>query len=1262
MRGRIPTLLVTATMVVLRPPAGADCILDVWPGSTVTFDPPPILFPNWVQAPTAGFMLYECDDVTCASCATSNLTGVTIMNYGTATGGVTGDLTGMYLSYVCGTQNSAVFAMTYAGVWTVGAGNHPTWTWAGTLVLSTDPCDTKNGCWCYPSLLVYSDIGSCPVDGASIVLGPGYSFMGEGGVTDSCGCAGPTDSYTAPEVNVGYVMKKCDPRIAAPGDAINYTIYYGKPGTPNVSNLTITDSLPPYTHWNGVASPTPDAGWDPNPGPPPRLQWTFAGPVATAGGATGAITFQLTADWGNGEGFEPGSGDAAAPEGEYLRNYAQMSWTNNGCTAGRVSNGVATVIRRYLMWMIGDNDVLFASAYGQPPDEMVYSIYIKNVSTSKTWWNVSVWDTVPAELDVWAQDTGFDDPCTGWTMTPSGCVAAGAGRVVGGGKTVLTWKLDMPPQATMELRWKAKVATPAGPGTTAINNMYVLELGRSGVVGGTGHQGRPKNFVHLAPIVLRTTYISFAGIGGGGLGKLGMFATFYPLNKMTEFILFGYEAPNTDAWVNAGGVSKAITDRIGTCTGGFTCSAGYPGGLAGSACKTERIPADYTCFSGGVPSEVGYGLSAPCGHNPSPSGPCSSIPVPVYHHCYKMVANTPVLWQLFTCDGNNAHTFAPSTSLTFSGFMHYAFARDCYGSDIFNVMNTSVDPYNNLDPTLATTLHTFTWDFNTVSWVYRNTYEIDKESHVAVCEMPICNVHWRFMSSSAKLIVRQSKGDWFSSESNWDAFSPARNGGTLSTDVPGEAMYIFPNMKPGYLMVQAIVTNMGAVNATYRIEVYKPFNTVDRASCVPPWMADFSGTWSYRVTHSVAAGFAAWGASWSTRNPHIYGTEGDMSFLFMDPPAGTGGIYRLVLVSGGPIEVDQGADVLSVYGGGSLMHPAVSGDQVGTDFWLGMGYQWVFSGTPCDAVPANFTYTVDVFCPKAGMVVKETTSDNAYSATYTTTAADQCVAFRNIATVPLGGHRIVRWQITGANAIVMYNQCQPSHKFFTAPFVQVGTHYTIITPPVVYIGQNFWITIVVTEAGGGTKCDYVGTTSFTSTDPGAKVENTAMDSYNYAWPVSNCGVKVFVNVSMTRLGLQTIVAADTADGSVTGLTSINVVGVDVRFTKEPRLAVAASGDTVRFRLCWSNYSSASAFTFVVTDAVPVGTTFVPEAGVSGLDCGSTDGTALGVSYSTLASATMPAAASFSLGNPVAGTRWLRWTIPVAGVQTSGCACFRVKVN
>jgi uncharacterized repeat protein (TIGR01451 family) len=178
-----------------------------------------------------------------------------------------------------------------------------------------------------------------------------------------------------------------------------------------------------------------------------------------------------------------------------------------------------------------------------------------------------------------------------------------------------------------------------------------------------------------------------------------------------------------------------------------------------------------------------------------------------------------------------------------------------------------------------------------------------------------------------------------------------------------------------------------------------------------------------------------------------------------------------------------------------------------------------------------------------------------------------------------------------------------------------------------------------------------------------------MDLYNFTWSsAAACssvpdedGIKMFLGVVLVRMGLQTIVGMDIGDGSINGLTAILVVAADVKLQKSPKLTVAASGDTVQFKVCWSNFSSGSAFTFVITDALPNGTTFVPEA-PGGLDCGNTKGLALAVAYTTSTTPTMPPAASFTTGNPTAGTRWLRWTVPYTGVNTTGCGCYRVTVN
>ena len=77
--------------------------------------------------------------------------------------------------------------------------------------------------------------------------------------------------------------------------------------------------------------------------------------------------------------------------------------------------------------------------------------------------------------------------------------------------------------------------------------------------------------------------------------------------------------------------------------------------------------------------------------------------------------------------------------------------------------------------------------------------------------------------------------------------------------------------------------------------------------------------------------------------------------------------------------------------------------------------------------------------------------------------------------------------------------------------------------------------------------------------------------------------------------------------SVTDIVVL-VVGADVKMEKRKKLSVAASGDTVQFQICWSNYSTATAATFVITDAVPNGTTYVPEVASLSL-CGWTGPTA-----------------------------------------------------
>ena len=82
-------------------------------------------------------------------------------------------------------------------------------------------------------------------------------------------------------------------------------------------------------------------------------------------------------------------------------------------------------------------------------------------------------------------------------------------------------------------------------------------------------------------------------------------------------------------------------------------------------------------------------------------------------------------------------------------------------------------------------------------------------------------------------------------------------------------------------------------------------------------------------------------------------------------------------------------------------------------------------------------------------------------------------------------------------------------------------------------GGNSTETIVV-DQGNTTKTDYCGTSSFTATDPLARIENTNMDSYNFTWSAAaTCnvapnedGFKVFVNVTFTGVPLASVVSPE----------------------------------------------------------------------------------------------------------------------------------------
>ena len=1237
--GLVASILIFALMVFSPRTAfsASSCLQGVWDDNTVS---PMIIYPNWSKVLVSRQMLW----MYAAGTAPENIKSITVINYGSAG---TADIKDVYVRFYCGATSSGTLTLTYAGVYNMDSGSGAAWTWTGTTVdfsACVDMCGAPFLCGGFFSADIMVDIQPCPTAGRSIRMGfPTKGFIGS--VYDNYGCVQPTGDSLGPEHTIQYLYK-VGPDTASPGDTVDFTVYYGKPGTANINPIVLLDTIPQYMHYvTGSGVPAPDAGWDPNPSVPAKLRWTLAGPFIPAGGATAKVVFSMTVDWGNGESFEPGSGDVGAPEGWRINNTMHATYTGTTCPGGgAVSNPAQTTVKRFMMWLIGDNDVLFSPSYGQSPDEIIYSVFVKNISSDKTWWDVRMWDTVPPELDVWGADCGFDDPCSGWTMTPSGCAAAGPGRVVSAGKTILTWKVDMPPQFTIGLRWKAKVSGTSAPGNTAVNVLSVKANGRPGIVDGTGSSGVASNFAHLAPIILPTTYISYVswGVLGWDDPQDGDALSFFPLNKKAQFELRGLSY-TTWGPATGGAVSASIGCLLGDCIGGFPGSPGCTpapiiSGLSSQAgCKAERIPARWH-FAGPGPNTTGH------------------------QHIYKITSNCPVNWQCLPAAGQQCadyHTYAPSTTLSYVGLLHY-FQKSAYhatmvhtGTSMF-FMNVGKDPYGNINTSLETTVHIFRFDYTTLSWEYQQTMDLAPESAGLYKQTLLADVGpYRSISSQGQLIAWQG----YQAISSLGCGCPCYDDSTMmptreSGNVVGLAGETFYGVMHGANEDnKCAITNVGAVDANYRVYRYVPDLLVAPAG-VPAGMAGTSGKWLFTGNHVVPAGYLNAG------NPKIYSRD---SVIF-DAPTDTG--YKVELISGGPIQIMEGARISAGWGGGAVVHASTPpGGQTGSQFWVTQ----IINDDGTDGNSPQL-YAISVFCSKTGMAIQCETSDAAYSATFTTTGPDQCVSFMsNAFDEPARARkfRITRLAAVNGDVLVQYMNAG-GEKGYTAPFLQTGVHYAITMPPVVFIGQNFWITVAVLQQGGATKTDYVGTSSFTSSDPGAKLLGLGMAATDYTWILGDAGVKIFINVSFSRLGLQSIVAVDTTDGSISGVAATMVVGADIKLEKRNKLSVAASGDTVQFRICWSNYSTATGYSFTITDAIPRGTDYVPELSNNAL-CGQ-DGPATAsvtLAQAISASTTPPNASFTTIATGTTGSntaRWLRWTVRDVYVNSTGCVCFKVLVQ
>ena len=1198
-----------------------------------------IFFPNWVRAYAAAFQPTDsgsdCGTTGCAVCNPKagaqadncggtgvQVSGLTITNFGTAVA-IT-DITGVYWLSDCTLAGGGLTWHTMTNI----APQMWTWAWNG-VEANPSMLDTKT--LVVGQIKVYVDIAEIPTDGATVQMGIPYDPIGGymGGLMDRCcGTASWSDTTNPMVKTIKYVAKFVDKIEAAPGDTLNYTVYYGKPGLvgSNIQNLEIIDTQPGYTHYNGISSDVPDPGWEPNWGPPPKLKWTlWKTATLVNGGATKALTFQMTVDWGNGESFEPGSGDIAAPENFSLRNNATGIFPNLAAgTQAHKSNNTRTTVRRFLFWKIGDRDVLYSNTPSSI-DEITYSIFIKNMSLTKTWWSVSLWDTVPVQVNPWADGCGVEDSCVGWTMTPTGCAVAGSGRIVAGGQTIITWRLDMAPSMTLNLRWKAKVAANAINGQTCINKVSVLEYGRTNIIDGTGHSTTPKNFTHKARIILHTTYVSYVAMNSDS-GGVDYYISLYPLHPSSAFQLFRFaEAACVE------GVRPSISNPAPA----LPCNS-WPG--AGCPVGIERRPQRW--------------------------GPDAST-----YNYFKLVSNAPLLWEvqpIVSSTAEDSHMYCTTTNLSFRGNTIYTYRRMldlgtlANESDYFGIANSE---------DMITTIHMFQWEPGSLDWGYRQSRTIDPLSQWMTGGTPAAlDGHWKIISSDSDLFVWKGYTFSQSDADNYCTMAPEMDGNLVGA-AAGDEFWVYAGKWMGGSTDFAAITliNMGVANATYKIYKYNSLEMFDVAGATPGNLGGASGEWSPFLNGTIPFGQGG-GPPW---NPVYYSMKSPST----TPPGcidnsdftETFQLIRVVLTSNGvPIQIRAGPGNARVYGGFTLHGIDAARNPAKTP------WEWWENALGADG---NGTSSYVSFCSAKGMAVQITT-ENGFSATYATTAPDQPVVHCPIVSpteIPVascGTNYIFKLVApTPAGKSMIANICgrDMTERGFAAPFLSTGTHYEITAPAVVFSGQSFWITVAVIDFGGGTKTDYTGITSFSSTDPKAMMQGSNMDAYNFTWTgcPGTCGVKLFFQVTLTQLGLINLTGQDILDGSITGMTTIMVVGADVKIEKRNKLTVAASGDTVRFQICWSNYSSATGYSFTITDAIPRGTTYWPEDPANAI-CGQNGPATASVTMAAGgASGTTPPAAmtTYNPGTPPPSTsRWLRWTISHAYVAATGCICFKVLVN
>jgi ELWxxDGT repeat protein len=216
--------------------------------------------------------------------------------------------------------------------------------------------------------------------------------------------------------------------------------------------------------------------------------------------------------------------------------------------------------------------------------------------------------------------------------------------------------------------------------------------------------------------------------------------------------------------------------------------------------------------------------------------------------------------------------------------------------------------------------------------------------------------------------------------------------------------------------------------------------------------------------------------------------------------------------------------------------PSVTGTQAGITVNSAAASSFTVAGFPSPVtagMAGSFTVTArDAFGNRATGytgIVRFTSSDTqaVLPGNYTFTAADAgmhtfSATLKTAGTRSLTATDTANGALTGAQGSIQVNAAAASRLVLSAPAS-------------VKAGAKFSLTVTVVDAYGNVATGYRGTIRFASSD------STGSLPGNYTFTAADLGAHTFTGLVLKKKGKQTITVTDTADGSITGSVSINVL-------------------------------------------------------------------------------------------------------------------------